>query len=209
MSSYDLQQTGCSCSNASQRGFTMVELIVVIVLISILAAIALPRFQNSSAYQSYSLRSTILSSLKLAQKTALAQHNSAVYWVLSRPSASQWQIQLLLDTDTTDAVAPVNISPAQISDAFESDGSVGYEVSLLAGGNLSNLTLGNGQNLVVLYNQLGDMIEVAANINLAQANAYPNPNNSADRVNSSLQFSDSRGDFCLSLTGYSYAESCR
>jgi len=202
--------TNSSCSSSNhQRGFTLVEIIVVIILLGILSAVALPRLQGTSEYQAYTLRNTVLASLKLAQKTALAQHDSAVYWVFQRAAPDQWQIQLRIDPDTTDATVAADVTPAQLSDPFIADASVGYSVTLLAGGTRSSIAMAAGDNLIVMYNQLGDMVEVAKNINLATASDYPDPDNTADRVASSLTFTDSSGEYCLSLTGYSYDESCR
>lgn len=200
-----------SCLKSHQRGFTLVEIIVVIILLGILSAVALPRLQSTSDYQAYSLRSTILGSLKLAQKTALAQHDSAVYWILERSAAEQWQIQLRIDSDTTDSNVASDVTPGQLAEPFIADASVGYSVSLVPGPVRSSVSMGTGDNLVIMYNQLGDMVKVVENINLAQASDYPDldPSDVTDRVDSSLTFTDSNGEFCLSLTGYSYDETCR
>lgn len=209
MSSSNFGFPGGSCPISHQRGFTLVEIIVVIILLGILSAVALPRLQGTSDYQAYSLRNNILGSLKLAQKTALAQHDSAVYWILERSAADQWQIELRIDTDTTDAVVASDVTPAQLNDPLIADTSVGYSVSLTAGPSRSSVSMGIGDNLVIMYTQLGDMLEVVQNINLAQASAYPDPDDTTDRVDSSLTFTDSSGNYCLSLTGYSYDETCR
>ncbi|MCP4597305.1 type II secretion system protein [Neptuniibacter sp.] len=203
MSSYSQSQIGHGCSSYSQRGFTLVEMIVVIILLGILSAVAIPRLSGTSDYQAYSLRSSILSSLRLAQKTALAQHDSSVYWVLQRPADDLWQIQVMLLDDEL-----LDVTPATASGAFAASSTVGYSVSQVSS-TLSSASIGVGQNVVVLYNQLGDMIEVKDNISLSASSAYPSADDATDVVISSLNFSDSKGSFCLSLTGYSYEATCR
>ena len=194
-----------SCSRSHQRGFTLVEIIVVIILLGILSAVAIPRIGNVSSYQEASLRSSILGSLKLAQKTALAQHASSVYWLLERSAQDQWQIRLLIDASVGDGTPPEDISPAQLQELIPGNISLSYNVSLSAGGAVAG-SLSNGQNIAIMFNQLGDMIRVKTGVVLASENSFPD---TAQTVNSSLQFADSRGDFCLSLTGYNYATTCR
>lgn len=55
----------------SDTGFTLVELVTVMILIGILAVSALPRFIGSSSYSAYSLRNEFLSELRAVQQLAL------------------------------------------------------------------------------------------------------------------------------------------
>ena len=205
MSSDYLSLAKYSYSRSRQRGFTLVEIIVVIILLGILSAVAIPRFSNVSVYQQASLRSSILGSLKLAQKTALAQHASSVYWLLERSSLDQWRVRLLIDSNTADGVAPTDISPTQLQELIPGNIALSYNVSLSAGGSVTG-TLAAGDNLVVMYNQLGDMVRVKTGVVLTSEGSFPD---TAQLVSSSLQFADSSSGFCLSLTGYSYASTCR
>lgn len=193
-----------SCSQSRQRGFTLVEIIVVIIILSILAAVAIPRIGNVSRYDELALRSTVLGSLRLAQKAALAQHASTVYWVLERSTDRQWQVSLLIDDDISDATAPTSITPPQLDTAITADTAFTYSVSLASGTEAGSLSA--GENLVVMYNQLGDMIRVDNNVSLNSAASFPG---SGQTVDSSLQLTDDNGDFCLSLTGYTYESTCR
>lgn len=55
------------------EGFTLVELIAVITVIGILAAIAGPKFIGNDVFETRGAQGTLLSALRYAQKTAIAQ----------------------------------------------------------------------------------------------------------------------------------------
>ena len=59
-----------------QRAFTLVELVMVIALAGILAAVALPRVSNRSDSDLAGFREGVRAVLRLAQKTAIAQHRN-------------------------------------------------------------------------------------------------------------------------------------
>lgn len=55
------------------RGFTMIELIVVMILVGIMAVAVLPRFADKRDFDTRGYADQVLSSLRYAQKTAIAQ----------------------------------------------------------------------------------------------------------------------------------------
>jgi len=57
----------------SQRGFTLVELITVIILIGILAVNVLPKFDGTASYEAHTHRAQLISALRLTQQRAMQQ----------------------------------------------------------------------------------------------------------------------------------------
>jgi len=57
-----------------QRGFTLVELIMTMIIIGIIAAVAIPRFFDANVFKSRGFADQVQASLRYAQKAAIAQH---------------------------------------------------------------------------------------------------------------------------------------
>ena len=68
------------------HGFTMVELIIVIVLVGILSALAITRFFDRTVYDTDTATEQLRNILRYGQKTAIAQHRN-VFVVLGPNSA--------------------------------------------------------------------------------------------------------------------------
>lgn len=58
------------------KGFTLVELVTVIAVMSVMAAIAAPRFIGADTFNARGNLGLVVSSLRYAQKTAIAQHRT-------------------------------------------------------------------------------------------------------------------------------------
>jgi MSHA pilin protein MshC len=63
-------------SPLESRGFTIIELVIVIVLIGILSVAVLPRFANTSDFQTRGFQDETRSLLRYAQKAAVAQRRN-------------------------------------------------------------------------------------------------------------------------------------
>lgn len=56
-----------------QQGFTLIELITVIILLGILSAFAISRFPSSQSYSTHIISNQFIASVRLAQQTALSR----------------------------------------------------------------------------------------------------------------------------------------
>lgn len=89
---------------SNEQGFTVVELIAVITIIGILAAVAGPKMIGNDTFAARGVYSTLLSGIRLAQKTAIAQRKT-VYVNLNTTS------RVLCLGYTADCATPV-LDPA-------------------------------------------------------------------------------------------------
>lgn len=107
-----------------ERGFTLIELIMVIILVGILAVVAVPRL-NTSDFQARGFHDETLALLRYAQKTAIAQRrtvcvtfasDSATLTIASDPGATN-------DCAGNALVGPKGESPATVT---ASSASIAY-----------------------------------------------------------------------------------
>lgn len=77
-------------SDHSQTGFTLVELVLVIVLLSIMSAVALPRFFERNTFQERAVYDDIANTLRFAQKMAVATGCPTQFQYI--PANSRYQV---------------------------------------------------------------------------------------------------------------------
>jgi MSHA pilin protein MshC len=134
------------------KGFTLVELVVVIAVLGIMAAVAAPRFASGDIFETRGDAGLLASTIRYAQKTAIAQRRN-VYAIASGSPATK--VSLCFDTGCGQAVINpetgtayvfvisknVRVDPSNLSLGFDSLGravpdlSASYKVS-----NKNNLT---------------------------------------------------------------------
>ncbi|MBY0572431.1 MAG: prepilin-type N-terminal cleavage/methylation domain-containing protein [Undibacterium sp.] len=101
-----VQATGQSCTDRRDKGFTMMELIMVIVIFGILSAIVAPRFANRVDFESVGFFDQTQNMIRYAQKLAIAQRRNV--WV----QISATSICLAYDGATPDcSTAPLVLEP--------------------------------------------------------------------------------------------------
>jgi MSHA pilin protein MshC len=71
-----------------QRGFTLIELIVVMILVGILGVAVLPRFAEKSVFEARGFKDETLALLQYAQKAAIAQRRYVCVTFTGTTSAS-------------------------------------------------------------------------------------------------------------------------
>ncbi|MGA7593731.1 MAG: prepilin-type N-terminal cleavage/methylation domain-containing protein, partial [Gallionella sp.] len=72
------RQVGLSGSRLddNQQGFTLIELIMVMVIVGVMAVFAAPRFFDANIFKSRGFADQVQATLRYAQKEAIAQHRN-------------------------------------------------------------------------------------------------------------------------------------
>ncbi|MCP5162533.1 MAG: prepilin-type N-terminal cleavage/methylation domain-containing protein [Hahellaceae bacterium] len=107
-------------------GFTLVELVMVLVVISILAVVGMSLFANKSDYAVYVGKQQILSSALLAQQVALATQNplTPISFSISQ-STDDWTLTVIKGGTT-----PIEVSSQQVE---RSGATLSVDGALLSG----------------------------------------------------------------------------
>ena len=92
-----------ACVGARQRGFTLIELIMVMVILGVLAVFAAPRMFNNDDFYARGFHDETLALLRYAQKTAIAQRRTVC---VSFPTASTATLTMAKDPSTANCVTP-------------------------------------------------------------------------------------------------------
>jgi MSHA pilin protein MshC len=82
-----------------QQGFSMIEMVTVLVLLGVLGAAAFSRFGNTSSYTEAIVQQELLAYFQLTQRVAVAHQDSTTSFTLTR-NGDQWDIALQFDGQT-------------------------------------------------------------------------------------------------------------
>jgi MSHA pilin protein MshC len=127
------------------RGFSLVELVTVLALVSILGAVAFARFANVSTYQSVIFQQELLSYFRLAQRVAVAHQGGDTVFSLQQTGAT-WQVTLQFDGQTR-------------IDTLDGEEAVTFRLGGFTG------SLSGGTLYRAAYNDEGDLTQVTSPAN--------------------------------------------
>jgi len=163
------------------RGFTIVELIVVVILLGILSISAISRFVQPSAFSPGIVAEAAIAEIRFAQQLASSRRDAAVTFTMDR-FGDDWRFRVTTDVDglvRTELVEAENTTVQATSGA------------------LTN-TVAGGTPLVLQFSHAGDLTAVT----IGAAAGSP-----AMGVGLGID-GDSRRDACIYPSGYASAAAC-
>lgn len=166
-----------------QQGFTLIELITVIILLGILSAFAVSRFSSSQSYSTAVIKNQLIASIRLAQQTAMSRTS-----VNSASSVGQTQLQITGDTDNW--FLNITSGPINYNAQVERDNEqVRYGTNTSV--SCSALTASTSTPLVLTFNGDGNRVPATA-LRIC-----------VDRPSSAADI-----ELCISPSGYAYEGAC-
>ena len=142
---------GCLPGLRNQRGFTLVELVMVMIIAGILAVFAAPRFFDADIFKSRGFADQVQASLRYAQKVAIAQRRN----VCVAMTAGGITLNIASASGAASACDTNLISPA---------GEPSYKINTPS----ASITLSPAQTFI--FNALGKPFDTLGNPSVARKN---------------------------------------
>jgi MSHA pilin protein MshC len=165
------------------KGFTVIELVTVILLLGIVTAVVAPRWFNTAAFDASVLSTEVLSVARLAQRTAVARPGVEISLTIVQ-SGSEWRIDVLADDGSTLTVLHTV--------------TVGVTTSIAVTAGIGPTNLTATDSLALSYDALGNTLSVLLG-------------GSPGTVDSGVSFDFAGGNdyrLCISPLGFAHAGIC-
>ncbi|MFA0348417.1 prepilin-type N-terminal cleavage/methylation domain-containing protein [Vibrio sp. 10N.222.55.C6] len=101
------------------KGFTLVELIVVIILIGIVSLFASSRYVSSSSFSTYLVQSEVLASLRLVQNRAMNRAGYCNRWLLNPSQTQAIQVSPSSTEDICSEAFPSDVTDSSFVDGTQ------------------------------------------------------------------------------------------
>ena len=148
------------------QGFTLIELVIVIIVLGVLSAVAIPKFVNRSSFEDYVLRDQLISRLRLVQLQNMnadpdeAATENACYWLVVTNGCFYSELS---NRSLSGCLEPSSFN-ACLDDSYNDYGAVSFPSGMLSNNNyrfdLSGLLV-SGDTSISIYgdNNLSIIIE--------------------------------------------------
>jgi len=116
----------------NNKGFSLIELIVVIILISILAVSVAPKFDGSASYEAHSHRVQLISALRLTQQRAMQQTNASdgyCHEIVFDYDETRYGIPNRTDCTQTSPVFPNDWKPDATGHLVDSSYQISFDIN--------------------------------------------------------------------------------
>ena len=132
--------------NTRMTGFTMVELVIVIMLLGVLSVTAMSRFVGSDAFATSTVAQQIIAQARYAQQTASSRQDAQISLIVDQ-IADDWRFRVVSSVDgvlKTEQVERANTSMQAVNGVLirPIDATQAMQLSFDAFGDLAGLTLG-------------------------------------------------------------------
>lgn len=118
-------------SKIVQRGFTLVELITILMIIGILAVAAIPRFTGNDAFQERGAADQVRAALRYGQKAAIAQHGPVSVKISSASASDCGALQVA--GGEIDCVVSNSVPVSAATVTFDALGRPGVAAAITVG----------------------------------------------------------------------------
>ena len=130
--------SGGRCTPACQRGFTLVELVMVMMLVAVITAMSAARFSDREPFAVQGAADQLVSGLRLAQATAIAQRRPIHVSLTGNPATlrtDHWRCRFPAVADGIDGtdisrllmrIAEAGFDAVKTENLYAFDGDRGY-----------------------------------------------------------------------------------